>query len=499
MRRVSLIVAIVVMAGNVGLAAPMSFDDVATGNWSAPATWGQATEYPGNDHPGDPPGPEADDVTIDGHLGNLRTVTGDIVIPTVVTPITVKTNGRLYFNNIDQSVDIILDGGTFWQRGYNSGSESDMYGDVTVLSDSTHYMEGHGNDMNANTAKLHGDIKDGATTGQLHMTGIHTTSLIMNGDNSGFSGGFLVDSPGSAAKSRCGLHLNSDGGLGTGTTTINTSVRVIADQTDSVARPAPAGVAVNSGGLLDIFNYYNYSVTVSGWNVTMADSARLNFGPFLTGKLDGTCSVAVNGDVMLYIRQDGRWNGTGEIAGPISGAGNILVKDQGANDSSQGGYDDWSRVVLSGNNVGLTGDIRVEKTPATLDPLDLILVAAAPNSLGSNNSVIIGGGAELEITDPNAGNGTNILYLLAGSAALLDLQDDLTVLGCNLGATYNGVSGEVEGGNWLAVGDYTSGLDPYVQFNGHTLTVLQNFGIVPEPAGLGLIGMALLGLRRKRS
>ena len=490
MRLVRLVVSVVcvVALAGVALAVPTAFNDVNDGEWDASVkdTWGTGVggDYPGKEYlPGPPEVPDLDTALI-----NSNTVTANVAIaPGVVT--TVQAGGVLYIpGGATRSMTLTLDGGRLYQAGWSSASH--VAGTVTVLQGSEVYTSGHSNPIAAQTSYLDADISDGATTGQLHLLGANTSILVLTGDNSGFSAGMLVDTPGY-------VKLDSDGALGTGAAIVNTRLVNDANQTGTVA--SPSSVTVNSGGRLDVGNRYNVGRTISSWPITMAGNTTLAFGPVQTGKLDATCSLTLNGDTRFYIQQDGRWNATNEIACPITSSSNILVDDSAAGEQDQGG-ENWTRLTLSADNSNFTGDIRVLKNGVLTNNLvDLILVGGAANALGSNNSIIVHAGAELEITDPGALNGTNIVHLLTGSEGVMDLQEDATVLALSTGGTWNDVEGEVEGGEWAGPGVYIDGFDPYVQFNGHTLTVLQTFTAVPEPAGLSLVGLALLAIRRKRS
>jgi hypothetical protein len=464
--------------GGAALAVPMSFDDEATGNWSAPATWGETVEYPGRDRGS---GPEADDVTVD-----TGTVTGDVVIPTVVTPITVKTGGTLYFNNTDQSVDVTLDGGQLKIRGYNSGGEQIFTGDVTVLSPSEVYTTGHSNHKNSQTAYINGDIKDGATTGRLHFTGEHISRCVLGGTNTAFSGGMLVDIPGY-------LKLTGDGAAGSGTLTVNTTA-VVGGNQSSGNQPT---FAVVDGGTLNVGNW-NQKVTVNDWDIDMNGGALTFTVGYASGKTNHLLGGSLDcGTDPWEIRK--RWGRDAEIGSPVSGSGDVTVSFYSYDGRWGGGA-----ILLTGDNSGFSGDIYVEGLTTAGRT---VLAANAPNSLGGNNSILVDGDAELEIGDPAALNGTNTVYLLAGSNGVMDLQADAVVYSLNLGGTYDEGVGEVEGGTWIDPGVYggaepfvyQSQFDGYVEFNGHLLTVLNNPMAIPEPAGLSLMGLALLGLRKKRS
>jgi len=128
------------------------------------------------------------------------------------------------------------------------------------------------------------------------------------------------------------------------------------------------------------------------------------------------------------------------------------------------------------------------------------LMVNASGACGDGD-VIVYGGAELYAEVADAVDPDNVVYLLTGSKGVLNMQDDCEVYALKLGGTWDPVEGEVVGGDWVDADAYTGGpqFDGYVTFNGHTLTVQTKPGVIPEPAGLGLLGVALLALRRRRN
>ncbi len=510
MRLVRLVMTVVLVAalGGMAQAGATAFDDQNDGEWDASTkdTWGTGVggDYPGKEYlPGPPEVPDPDTATIDSN-----TVTGNVAIRPEVSVTVGKTATKGILNTtVNQDVDMTLDGGQLRQQRQSAGSV--MNGDVTVETASETYALGHSNTQATQTSFINGDIKDGATTGQLHVLGQYASGLVVSGDNSGFSGGFLVDAPGSSRWSRPGLGLGADGALGTGDTTVNSRMYVQVDQTDSVACPAPNKVTLASGSVLRFRDSdgFHANVLVTNWEV-YSNGATIKLGDENSGFAGG--NLYVNAETTFLMEPDGRWMATGNVGCTLTGSAAVIVKDDGTNDNSQNGLNDWARAEFTADNSTFSGDIRVVKAPNTGDPIDLILVGAAANALGSNNSIIVHGGAELEITDPNALNGTNTLYLLSGSEGLMDLQDDARVLALNLGGTWNGGTGEVDDSKKVAPDIYTEatfaadypGYVDYINFATDTTTLEVLTGpsaAIPEPAGLSLIGLAVLSLRRKRS
>jgi hypothetical protein len=132
------------------------------------------------------------------------------------------------------------------------------------------------------------------------------------------------------------------------------------------------------------------------------------------------------------------------------------------------------------------------------------LMVGAAGACGDGD-VIVYGGAELQVEVTNGVDPDNVVYLLSGSKGLLDLDADCTVQSLNLGGTWDDVEGAVVGGEWVDPGSYTdlaivayqSQFEGYVEFDGNWLTVLSTPAPINEPAGLGLVGLALLGLRKR--
>jgi hypothetical protein len=140
-----------------------------------------------------------------------------------------------------------------------------------------------------------------------------------------------------------------------------------------------------------------------------------------------------------------------------------------------------------------------------------IMTADAVNCLGDGDLIVEGQNsrARLELDVTGATSPDSILYLVTANIAELQLDADNTVFACNVGGSLAG--GVVTGGSWLPAGDYDSTtadppgvvLSDYFNFGNSTLTILYDSPAgeppIAEPTGLGLLGLALLGLRKKRS
>jgi len=246
-------------------------------------------------------------------------------------------------------------------------------------------------------------------------------------------------------------------------------------------------------------------VTVQGANATFNNHHNLTGGGPIV--LDGgafggasdpgrswTCGVEIQ------VVSDSRLYGAGRTSwydvyymGDITGTANLTYTPNDQNPEAQQAWMRHANLSFEGNWIVTEG----------------IITADAVKCLGSGDLIFEGTNtrARLELDVAGAVSEDNVLYLINANVAELDLDADNTVLACKVGGTL--VAGEVTGGTWLPAGDYTSTtadppgvtLSDYFDFGNSTLTVL-NEGLprpVPEPAGLGLIGIALLGLKKKRS
>ena len=245
-------------------------------------------------------------------------------------------------------------------------------------------------------------------------------------------------------------------------------------------------------------------VTILGANATFNNHRNLNGGgPII---LDGgafggasdpgqswTCAVDIQvlSDSRLYGAGRTSWYDvyyTGDITGTA-----ILTYDPSSDGRSN--QQAWMRRA----NLSFDGNWIIAEG---------IITADAVKCLGSGDIIVEGQStrARLELDVAGATSSDNVLYLINANVAELDLDAHNTVLACNVGGTLAG--GVVTGGTWLPAGPYDSTtpdpvgvtLSDYFDFGNSTLTILQDSPVlpIPEPAGLSLMGLALLALRRRR-
>ena len=465
---------VMMVALMAGTASATAYNDAASGSWTAPATWGAAG------YPDDTPA-QADTATVDS--SNVLT-------------------------NVDLTSDltIVLDGGMLYgERDKNISRQIDAA--ILVKSQST--VRGYTGlwypEANDNT-HFNGVISDfdGANTGLLVFD--HAWSSVFLNNTNAWTGGSRIDAGAVTATAtnamgtggvtvnsgdRVALTVTADMGLGTGTVVVNggnsttaTGLRFTVAQTyGQGGNPAQPSITIGTGGQLR--SGYSGALDL---DLTFGDGSMIygsrwsdNYALNLTG------DITITGEVEVY--HDNGGNTT--ISGPVSGAGRFkktnsraLILTHAGNTFSGGVH------VMSGGTV----------------------YAQAAGSLGTGDVVVFGDG-ELELDAAGAMDPNASLYLLAGSAGFMDLDADNTVAGVNIGGTWDGVNDEllVGTGTWLPGGDYTStavgdpgnpsGMDlsGYMDLGGNTLTITEAAAPIPEPAGLGLIGLALLGLKRKRS
>jgi len=317
-----------------------------------------------------------------------------------------------------------------------------------------------------------------------------TTSLLQAGGKTvlyqanTYSGGTTIDNSLANAYGSV-LELSADGALGSGAVTINAGqLRVKASQ--SAGMP---DVTVNNGAELNM----------SG-DIPAGTTVTLNAGAFLGGSSDPGRSWVCNSDINVAgnaeIGGGGRtsWY-SATYRGDIIGSADVTLSydPRGESPHNQTSYLDKANVSFQGNWIVAEG----------------YLVAKQVGCMGTGQFVYVKGGAELELDVAGAISPDTALCLLEGSTGFLDLDANNAVLACNVGGTYDTLLKEVVGGTWLPAGDYDSStsnpagvtLADYFDFGSSTLTVL-NEGLprpIAEPAGLSLLGLALLGLRKKRS
>ncbi len=278
-------------------------------------------------------------------------------------------------------------------------------------------------------------------TGDLDISCVSGNTLKINGNNSAYSGKWTFKGGGG--------YTEMTTAPGTGVLRFEVgNVRI------SVDTSIPWELDTN-GGKVTVTRQYN---------------ARTHTGQF-----------TLESDAILDAATDG-YGKKGTINGQVTGVGRLTTRARVA-------------LVLGSGLNDYSGGTRVDTA---------VLEAMATGSLGLGN-VQVDPGADLKVFATDTMNPAADLYLDFDGASSYG-QIDLGV-----GGTVTTVTGFYVGGlgGWDApagytpygAGDYTSaspGMGNYLNGSG-TLHVLGSGAPIPEPAGLGLIGMALLGLRRRRS
>jgi hypothetical protein len=303
-----------------------------------------------------------------------------------------------------------------------------------------------------------------------------------------------------------GLRATADQALGDGTVTVNTGgiggkygwylqggLSVETQQTYG-AQPL---VQANSGGSV-------YINTASGVDVDL--DVTLNGGEVCgSWSADGRNNGLAGTVTLIADSYVGGARGTGslDISGQITGAYSLTKQRNNRLNDSTSSYGASPRnlggaIILSNSTNDYTGGTFIEYGT---------LIAAAAGSLGTGD-VVVFGDAELEVDADGALAPGAVLYLLAGSVGLLDLNVDATVYALTLGGTWDGtevidIQAEIAPGTYTEAtfaAEYASYVD-YIDFATGTTSLRVLTGPLPvaEPAGLGLIGLALLGLKKKRS
>jgi len=333
--------------------------------------------------------------------------------------------------------DLHLDGGRFY---YQRNSSCTVNGAMTIdpPTTGTHSwwdIRSDGKTMNFN-ASISGSGDLLVDNGGMQIK--------LSSANSTYSGDWTLT--GSHA-----LWNNAANAMGTGSVTINGSALTVNGDLTNLT----GGVTVNSGGGIYGYASNNWgNVDMNGGLIEMTRSGNIT----VTGTLDVQAPSTVRGR-----KSD---------AGKVFTLNTVFTGSEKMILNNPSGY---SRVrVQNGGSTSFTGgwDILQGK-------LELIHASGLGGGLGP------GGVAAGPLYIDDSG-----LLDLGGSYGLhvfgLTLESQGAIAGSPEGTLYN-----VEAlPSWST---YFSGSTA-----NSTITVYEELGIIPEPAGLGLLGLALLGARRKR-
>ena len=453
----------------MGVGGTAYTDATGAGNWSTPSAWDQNSGYPGQSDP-------LDTATLDS-----GTMTVDVDVP-LMGAITVNNGGKVYSAiSLSQDNQVTVNNGgvvefktnwkvfqTYeWDLTLNDGSlfyancheDGTINSDITIGAGATTTIRHNGG--NYNSADLAGVIT-GPNTSTVDLTRVGSSrDMRLHGDNAGWLSNINV---------KCPITLYNSNALGTN---------------------AGAGeVKVITGGRVACLRAWKASNIEQPRDLTMEGGSlysRCHSDGWI--KWTGTINLKSDTTISVYNRQyevgDHYFDGQiTEDATPRALTFNIY---------GDGTYPDNSDVWLRNSANNFTGGLHVKGGGR--------LRVTAAGACG-DGPVYVYGDTELQVEVADGLDADNVLYLLAGSNGLLDLNEDCEVLALNLGGTYNDVSGEVEGGDWISAGTYFDGPEftDYIQFDGqHGITVLTGPAPIPEPAALGMIGLALLSLRKRKS
>ena len=462
----------------LGIGGTAYTDAAGAGNWSTPSAWDQNSGYPGQTDP-------TDTATID-----QGTMTVDVDVPSF-SGATVDSGGKIYARRTLSNANTVTinNGGvgefyTWYQNGHtwswavnmNDGSlfYANMHDDGTMAGDlafdGTSELRHHGGQYHH--ADFTGDFS-GPNTSTVNLTKAHSTqnySMRLRGDNAAWLSDINVN---------CNIEVyhpgNDKGGGVCNALGVNTGA---------------GEVKVNSGGRVAVIRNYQTS------NLELARDLSMCGGNLYSychndHRIDWTGTVTLKDDATVYAYsrdsyQYGRMYFDGQFT--EDGTPRALTFYCYGNGAYHG------RVYLNNSNNDFTGGLHVKSGAGENGRL----IVNAAGACG-DGTVYVHDGAELQIDAADGVDPDNVVYVLDSGSGLLDLNQSCTVQALNLGGTWDDLEGAVVGGTWANVGVYSDGFDGYIAWDGtHTLTVLQTFGIVPEPAGLGFIATAFLALRRRR-
>jgi hypothetical protein len=448
------------VATNFTTLPSVDYTDKAAGNWNSTATWTPSTGYPSNTY---------DSATI---ASNTVQLPAGYVMPSVrLINLTTNSNGSgtgtLYFaENVSQTAPIQLNGGAL-KLNFNYPNACLVSDALTVKADSQINQVGLSANGGVTTlSDIYGAIQDsvqgGVTnTGRIWLKGDTYGGINVHGTGTGFSGGWDITGGanypgapnGSSANQRNagGLVVYSDGGLGSGTDTVHTTLRLMSNQSGTPAVPPPARIVVQpsydmAGVWLGEDNYHGV-FSVTNWNMDFYGGA-LVFSDDASSFSGGILTAYSN--MTFAAKRDGRWTATSLYGGEIRGPGRVTINPYWLN-SSYGAA--TASFQLSGNNTNFSGGL-------TLSGNNLYLQHT--NSLGTGNcwfDAADGGTVYLSVvpavnwTLPNNIGGINTIQVQDGSGAYTLTTPGTTIQpGTNVNA-----SGQLTVAGSLAFGTDTVG------------------------------------------
>ena len=396
-------------------AGATDYTNVATsGAWDTNTTWTPNTSYPQL---------SGDTATI---LSNVVTLVGGTYVIPAIQRIELAASGgktgTLYFAaNVGQSAPLQLNGGILkLDHTYPYGCL--VSNSLTVKSGSQIYAVGNNNGGVYSGNDIYGSIQDwvqGATTntGKIRVTGDSNKGcILLRGAGSAFSGGwdiaggsaypgFIVG--GNGTRPVGGVVVYSDGGLGSGTATVHTTLRVWSNQSGTPAVPPPtmivvqplydmAGVWLGEDDFHGVFSVTNWNMDYYGGALVFSDDASSFSGGVLN----------VYSNMTFTAKRDNRWAGLSRYGGEIRGSGRITINPYWFS----GLYGNASSAFyLSGNSTNFTGGVTL---------------------LGNN----------LYLQHTNALGRTGDCWFAAGDAGAVYLQNAAGAVNWTLGNNLGGVN-----------------------------------------------------------
>jgi len=280
------------------------------------------------------------------------------------------------------------------------------------------------------------------------------------------------------------VEIGSGGGAGGTSLTVNTS----------------GSLAFNAGLLFN--RGYDVQVTHTSGAIT---AAGLHMGRGTAGgttfryDMDGG---SLTSSSFLYMSDENCPSVFDQTAGAVT-LGDGDSSDYVALASSAPGNATWqiSGGSFAHNGVGAYFVLGGNSAPNAMGTALFEVIGTAPTSVSTNGNVLVYGLGTMKFTmdasgvtpftatgsvDVSLGNLAIDMGAFAGSGDILLIDSSSPITG----PFSNAAEGAIYGSHTLT---YLGGLD------GNDLVLVKTVAPIPEPAGLGLIGLALLAVRRKRS